>query len=140
MYDKLTVMDMATRQMDWLAKRTEVVAENIANADTPKYTPRDLRPLDFKGMITETAGAAGGPVAPTVVAVATDPRHIVPQGMDANTVVTQRRIYQSSPDGNAVSGEDQANKLGNIKISYETAASLYAKQVSLLKLAIMGHQ
>lgn len=131
MYDKLTVMDMATRQMDWLAKRTEVVSENIANADTPKYTPKDLKPLDFKGMVAEAQ-------QPRVVAVATNPRHIVPENGPA-TVITQSRVYESSPDGNAVSVEDQMAKLGAAKSSYDTAASLYQKQVGLLKLAI-GHQ
>ncbi len=139
MYDKLTVMDMATSQMNWLAQRTEVVAENIANADTPGYTPKDLKPLDFKGMITETEGPSG-PVRPTVVAVATNPRHIVPQGSEANVVETQSRVYEASPDGNAVSVEDQSRKLGDAKVAYSTAAGLYQKQVALLKLAIMGHE
>jgi len=137
MYDKLTVMDMATHQMDWLAQRTKVVAENIANADTPSYTPKDLKPLDFKGMISETTGP-NGPAAPAVVLTATDPRHIVPQ--DSTAVVSESRVYEASPDGNAVRGEEQMNKLGNTKTSYELAASLYQKQVSLLKLAIMGHE
>ncbi len=132
MYEKLTVMDMATQQMDWLAKRTELVAQNIANIDTPAYTPQDLKPLDFKGMISETQ-------QPAVVAVADNPRHIVPQASPA-PVVTQSRVYESSPDGNAVVMEDQMNKLGDARDSYQTAAALYQKQVALLKLAIMGHE
>lgn len=140
MYDKLTVMDMATRQMDWLAQRTEVVAQNIANADTPGYTPKDLKPLDFKGMVAETEGAGGGLVTPTVTAVATDPRHIVPQSATPPNTVTQSTIIEASPDGNAVDVENQSRKLGDAKIAFQTAASLYAKQVSLLKLAIMGHE
>ena len=76
---------------------------------------------------------------PTVLAVATDPRHIVPQNTPA-TVVTQSHVYESSPDGNAVVMEDQMNKLGDARDSYQTAASLYQKQVALLRLAIMGHE
>lgn len=132
MYDKLTVMDMATQQMDLLAKRTELVAQNIANVDTPGYTPKDVRDLDFKGMVAEAN-------QPTVLAVATNPRHIVPQDQPPQ-VVTESRVYESSPDGNAVVMEDQMNKLGTAKSSYEAAASLYQKQVALLKLAIMGHE
>lgn len=137
MYDKLTVMDMATSQMNWLAQRTEVVSENIANADTPGYTPKDVQPLDFKGMITSSTGV-NGPDVPQVTMVATNPRDIVPP--QGSPVVTQSRVYQASPDGNAVGADEQSKKLGDIKISYQAAASLYAKQVSLLKLAIMGHE
>ena len=37
---------LATR-MAWLGRRQQVLAQNIANADTPNYKPMDLKPLDF---------------------------------------------------------------------------------------------
>ena len=43
----LKIFAMMQERMGWLAKRQEVVAENIANADTPAYRPKDLKELDF---------------------------------------------------------------------------------------------
>jgi len=39
------------QRMSWLTRRQEVLAQNIANADTPGYVPRDLDPLDFDALV-----------------------------------------------------------------------------------------
>ena len=51
MLEDLKLFAMAQKTMDWLAKRQEVLAQNIANANTPKYQPSDLAPLDFKNLL-----------------------------------------------------------------------------------------
>ena len=127
MFDKLTVMSMATKTMDWIAQRQEVLSENIANADTPGYTPRDLKPLDFKTVLKDTA-------APTVQPVATDPRHIVPALQDPNTVMLQKKSFETTPDGNGVVLEEQMAKVGDGNAAYQQVAALLQKQVALLKL------
>ncbi|MDA8230557.1 MAG: flagellar basal body rod protein FlgB [Magnetospirillum sp.] len=132
MFDKIDVLAMATKKMDWLAERQEVLAENIANSDTPKYTPRDLKPLDFKSVLQETG-------QPAVLPVATNPRHIVPQMTDPNVVQTEKKAYESSPDGNAVVLEEQMSKVGEDRAAYEVASTLFQKQVSLLKLVTIEH-
>jgi flagellar basal-body rod protein FlgB len=132
MFDKLTVMSMATTAMDWIAQRQKVLSENIANVDTPGYTPKDLKPLDFKSVLKDTA-------APTVLPVTTDPRHIVPSFTDPNTVLTQKKSYETSPDGNGVVLEEQMAKVGDGNASYQQVAALFQKQVSLLKLVTIEH-
>ena len=44
---KIPLLGMVTKQMDWLNQRQKIVAQNIANADTPDYVPHDLVKLDF---------------------------------------------------------------------------------------------
>ena len=44
--------------MDWLSQRQGILNQNIANADTPDYRPRDLRAGDFERLAT---GAIGHP-------------------------------------------------------------------------------
>ena len=44
----LPVFKMMTTKMDWLAQRQRVLAQNIANADTPGYVPKDLKKIDYK--------------------------------------------------------------------------------------------
>ena len=40
---KGSVLDLADRRLRWLDRRQQVLAQNIANADTPGWTARDLR-------------------------------------------------------------------------------------------------
>ena len=37
---------MASRRMEWLSGRQQVIAENIANADTPGYAGQDVQPFE----------------------------------------------------------------------------------------------
>jgi flagellar basal-body rod protein FlgB len=39
--------------MDWLSQRQRVIAQNIANSDTPNYEVKDLKALDFRNVINE---------------------------------------------------------------------------------------
>jgi flagellar basal-body rod protein FlgB len=132
MYDKLTLLQMATQSMNWIAKRQEVLSENIANADTPNFIPSDLKPPDFKTVLGESAG-----MAPVKLAV-TDPKHIQPgTGSDANPkVFSQRKTYESSPDGNAVILEEQMAKMGEAQTKYDTAINLMQKHIRMLRTAI----
>ena len=38
-------------KLDYLGQRHKVIAENIANADTPGYKPKDLTPVDFGSVL-----------------------------------------------------------------------------------------
>ena len=49
----LGVFKLLNKKMDWLNQRQEVVAENIANVDTPKYKPSDLKTFTFKSALGE---------------------------------------------------------------------------------------
>ena len=50
----MPIFSMLRTRMQWHQERQRVLAENVANADTPKFRPRDLKPLDFG-----RAGAGG---------------------------------------------------------------------------------
>jgi flagellar basal-body rod protein FlgB len=132
MFEDLTVLSMANQKMNWLAQRQEVLAENIANANTPRYLAKDLKPLDFKAVLD------GSEAAGTVQLVTTNPRHIATQATDSNEVETETKPYESTPDGNGVVLEEQMDKIGRTKVDYETVTDLFAKQIKMLKLAITG--
>ncbi len=130
MYDNLNILKMARAKMDWLSQRQEVLAGNVANADTPRYLPRDIKPLNFKEVLS-------GSSAPAVHAAATNAQHIVPEmGPDPFKAQSVRRTYESSPDGNAVVLEEQMAKIGESKGSYELAASLYQKHLRMIRTAV----
>ena len=53
---KLTLFRMMSDRMDWLTQRQQVLSQNVANADTPQYGARDLKPIDFKGSVRSGRG------------------------------------------------------------------------------------
>ena len=52
------LMAMLRERMNWLHQRQDVLSENVANADTPNYVARDLKPLDFEQTLS---GVSSGP-------------------------------------------------------------------------------
>ncbi|MGE5478224.1 MAG: flagellar basal body rod protein FlgB [Bacteroidales bacterium] len=128
MFDKLSVVQLAKSRMDWVAKRQEVLAENVANANTPKFIPSDVKSFDFKSVLSNSN--------PSVQVATTSPMHIQPVITDPQTVIRDRRDFESSADGNAVVLDEQMAKIGEAKTAYETAASLFQKQFKMLRTAL----
>jgi flagellar basal-body rod protein FlgB len=131
MYEDLTVLGMARKAMDWVAQRQQVLSENIANANSPKFVPSDLKELDFKSVLHDTTH-------PAFLPTTTNPNHIVPTLMDPDVVQRQSKTYESSPDGNAVVLEEQMNKMGESSSRYSEVTALFQKNVALLRTAITG--
>ena len=122
---------MLRERMTWLNQRQDVLAQNVANADTPAYVARDLRELDFdQALKSETSGGR--------LAV-TNQRHIAiaPQQM-SKFEDYETPDQESNPDGNAVSLEAEMIKVSDTQAQFQAAANLYAKTMTMMKTAI-GH-
>src|SRR5579884_4121681 len=52
------------QRMAWLKERQGLLAQNVANADTPGYVPQDLKPADFRRVLS----GEGKPLAMTITA------------------------------------------------------------------------
>ncbi len=126
---KIPLLTGLAARLDFLAARTTVIAQNIANADTPNYAAQDVKAPNFKAM---AAAASEMRV--------TDPRHMAArsamgaQGYD----VQQAPDGEASLNGNQVSIETQAMKLSETRQEYALAASIYRKGLSMLRLAARG--
>ena len=122
---------MLRERMTWLNQRQDVLAQNVANADTPAYVARDLRELDFdKALKQETSGGR---------MVTTNARHIAiaPQQM-SKFEDYETPDQESAPDGNAVSLEQEMIKVSETQAQFQATANLYAKTITMMKTAI-GH-
>ena len=53
-FSKLSLFSAMTRRMAWLGQRQEVLAQNIANADTPGYAAQDLKEPTFRALLSGT--------------------------------------------------------------------------------------
>ncbi len=116
-------------RMQWHQQRQRVLAENIANSDTPNFKPRDLEELKFTPQ-----GAPAGAMSPLTL-VRTDPGHMtLPGGTDS--FGNQKAFYETRPAGNSVSMEDQMMKVAANQMDYQAATSLYSKSLGLLMTAI----
>jgi flagellar basal-body rod protein FlgB len=118
-----------TERMGWLGTREKVLAENIANADTPGYQPKDVVPLDFEQHLKKLM-----PVEPK----RTDPKHLMGTIPAADPVDSkkEKKPYETAPAGNSVVLEEQMMKLSQTQADYNTVVNLYSKNVEMLKTAI----
>lgn len=124
----LPILDMLRTKMQWHQERQRLLAENIANADTPNFRPRDLDAPNFDKTI---------PVAQPVALQRTSAAHL------AGTMGGDHAVFRSSkggseirPTGNAVSLEEEMLKVAKNQMDHAAAATLYAKSLSLVKTAI----
>ncbi|HEY0302017.1 MAG TPA: flagellar basal body rod protein FlgB [Rhizomicrobium sp.] len=131
----MPLLAMLKQRMSWLSARQNVLAQNVANADTPGFTARDLKPVDF-GDILKGATAApqfrGGMTT-------TDPRHISlkPAGAAAFGDFASPDVA-SNPNGNSVSLEQEMIRVADTQAEYQAASNLYAKAIDMMKTAIRG--
>ena len=125
----LPILGMLRTRMAWHQERQRVLANNVANADTPKFKPRDLVPPD----IGRTAPAAG-PVA----LVRTDPMHLGASGAGGGSrfAAAGGGQYQVHPTGNAVSLEDEMMKVAANQMDYQMVTTLYSRGLGLIKTAL----
>ena len=64
----MPLLAMLKQRMSWLSARQNVLAQNVANADTPGYTARYLKPINFEDILQGTTtpsqlAGLGGPPA-----------------------------------------------------------------------------
>ncbi len=127
---KIPLFAALGKRMEWLNQRQKVLAENVANANTPNYRSSDLAPQSFRDLLK---GAGGGRLVP----VATSSGHLggVPRGAGAMTT-TRDKVIEISPTGNAVQIEEQMMKVAETQADYTMTTNLYRKHLNMLKTAI----
>lgn len=123
------VLQMLGRKMEWLSQRQAVLSENVANADTPQYKPRDLTTFDFKAALGQSRLLEPTRTAPSHMQL---PRANAGPGKPER----ERHPYETKMDGNAVVVEEQMLKISQTATDYNAATNLYRKSVGLLRSAI----
>jgi flagellar basal-body rod protein FlgB len=129
----MPLMAMLKQRMSWLSARQNVLAQNVANVDTPGYTAKDLKPIDFqdilKGATTPTQFQGG--------LITTDSRHITltPGGGGGFSDFSSPDV-EANPSGNSVSLEQEMIRVSDTQAEYQAASNLYAKAIDMMKTAI----
>jgi flagellar basal-body rod protein FlgB len=122
----IPIFSMLRTRMQWHQERQRVLANNVANSDTPDFRPRDLVEPKF-GLEVPSAAAPA--------LVRTGPGH---QAGAEGTVsfAPTNSGFQIRPAGNAVSLEEEMMKVADNQMDFQTVSALYGKSLGLLKLAV----
>ena len=131
----IPLFSMLRTRMQWHQERQKVLAENVANADTPKFRTRDLKPLDF-GSQVQAAGQGGGQAGGPVRLASTNPAHIAASAGNSAFATGGNSKYDVKPAGNAVNLEDEMMKVASNQMDYQAAVSLYSRSMGLFKVAM----
>ena len=123
-------------KMDYLSMRQRVVAQNIANADTPGYRPQDLKPVNFGTVLKKVTGEKTG----SINMASTNPGHMpAPDQVAKGKAAKAKDMYEVAPVGNAVIMEEQLINSNQTAMDYSLMTNLYQKNVQMIKKA-MGTQ
>ncbi len=126
----IPIFSMLRTRMQWHQERQKLLSENVANADTPNFRPRDLTPPKFDE------------VAPRVASLSlarTDAGHVTGFGGGAAASQFNAEFRTGSgvrPAGNAVSLEDEMIKVAANQMDYQAATTLYSRSLGLVKIAL----
>ncbi len=118
------VFALAEQRLAYIDQRQRVVAQNIANADTPDYQPRDLK--SFGSLL------AAHPVAP----VLTSPLHM--QGHATQAAFSRELPSERAPDGNAVNLEGELTKVAQNETNSALVGNLWKSYMGMYMTAL-GH-
>jgi flagellar basal-body rod protein FlgB len=126
MHQNLTLFRMAHAMASHAGTRQAVIAQNIANADTPGYRPVDVAP--FRDLITKGTQVGMRATRPSHLhtgSTAGDPR-----------IAAAPLTGQSSPNGNGVSIEEQMLNAVETKRQHDRALAIYKSTLGILRTSI----
>ena len=125
---KIPLFEAITKHMSWIGERQSVLAQNIANADTPHYAANDVKPLSFADLVS-----GGGQ---RLQMATTSPAHVQPVSAAGPFKLEPQKGGEHAPNGNSVQLEEQMMKLSDNVNDYALTTSLYKQQLGLLKMAL----
>jgi flagellar basal-body rod protein FlgB len=115
------------------AHRQQLIASNIANADTPNFKARDI---NFKEVLENTNGNR------PVKLLTSAPNHIASpdsvNGMAGGAPLMYRSAVQGSVDGNTVDMDVERSQFADNSIHYEANLTFISDQIKIMRAAIQG--
>lgn len=129
MLEKLTLISQASAMARHAAARHRVIAENVANADTPGYRARDIRPFD------EMVNA--GRVNEGFTLRTSRPEHLPGRGAAAGPMFEAVETKDpAAPNGNSVNLETETIRSVETTGNHALAMGIYRKTVDILRLGL----
>ena len=130
------LMNGIGREMKHLAERQRVLAQNIANSETPGYKSREVEAPDFSDLLAQQGQSGVPSVARPQVQITSGMSALGARPIQAGNIVMDKDISETKPDGNNVTLEDQLLRMSKVQADFTAMTNLYRKQQSLLKAAL----
>jgi len=125
MFGKIEIMQMAGAMASHAALRQNAVSQNIANADTPGYVPRDVA-----SFADTYSSARAGPMK------ATRAGHFGSSEGFRASIEPRAEPGTLSPNGNAVSLESEMVKAVEVKRQHDLALAIYKTSMGVLRTSV----
>ena len=127
---KMQLLTALTEKMRWHQTRQTLLAENVANAETPGYRGRDLKAFSIEDRMPSMSTA-------TMATATTQPAHISVTGTGTGSFATRElNNFELTPEGNGITLEDEMMKVAGNQVDYQTITALYTRSLKLIRTAL----
>ena len=135
-----TYLGIQPDALEVYSQRAEVLAANLANADTPGYAARDI---DFRAALTAASqgqnSATGGPLQPETTSPDDVTASSQPGGVSTEQYLKYRVPLAPSLDGNTVDSQMEESTFAQNNVRYEASLTFIEERFSELSTAITGN-
>lgn len=122
---RFPLFSLFTQRMNWLGERQKLLAENIANADTPNFQARDL--VAFAPREPQSPGGR-------LTLAVSDPAHAAGSPGPGGSAATRKvKPLETTISGNTVSLDSELMKAADTAMDYQLVTNLYRKQLGMLR-------
>jgi flagellar basal-body rod protein FlgB len=121
----IALFNLAEQRLAWADRRQEVLAQNIANANTPNWRSRDLVP--FAAMLSHTQ---------TIGMARTQANHLDGVGGGPVPIKTEASPTSRSPNGNTVTLDEQLTKVADTDTTQALVTNLYKSYLGMFRTVI----
>ncbi|GGB37467.1 flagellar basal body rod protein FlgB [Roseibium aquae] len=116
-------------KMQWHQVRQGVLAENVANADSPRYRAKEVEPYSFEDHIGRQSFG--------LQTVVTNQGHVTGMMQAApGAEVDKKDMFEVTPNGNNVVLEEQMMKVTQNQMDFQAATTLYSRGLGLIRTAL----
>ncbi|MGS2724149.1 flagellar basal body rod protein FlgB [Porticoccus sp. GXU_MW_L64] len=120
-------LDLHAQAIAVRGRRAEILASNLANADTPGYKARDI---NFREVMAQVQGGS--------TLRTTSERHFGSAGAGSNGELIYRIPNQASLDGNTVETQVEQAQFGENALRYQASLNFLNGSIRGLMLALRG--
>ncbi len=117
------------KRLNWLGQRQEILAQNIANADTPEYRAKDIQAFRFRDLLRSQNSV--------LRMASTQANHLTsPKRATDFKEFEVKKPYETAPNGNSVVLEEQMAMMSETSVGHKLTTNLYKKHLNMLRMAL----
>lgn len=132
--NEIPLFAMLKGRFSHLNERQRLISQNVANSDTPGYTPNDLKAYSFQAQVKAAQGA--GVASAAAGQAVTQPGHMTPASQNRSPYKpVKTKDSETTLDGNSVVLEEEMLKMAEARMNYDAAIGFYQKSLGMLRLA-----